>query len=171
MNARATVKNLSDFKLGRANRARVHILVYEENHLADTSRFIRAGANTMLDEDLMPGQSTEVDVSIPADQFKGVNMSRAKVVGLFDYLPGGNSGPADLLNAVLGVQAPISNVPTDTPEPPPATDTPEPTPTDAPTSTPRPIVFPTAGPSKTPVPPTAQPVHKGIYLPLLKRAD
>jgi hypothetical protein len=199
LNARATVKNLTDFVLGPSNLAKVHVLVYEESKLVETGRFVRAGASAYLSGNLNPGETATVNVTVPADQFRGVNMGRAKVVALFDYRNGGASGPFELLNAVMAVQGtlnaptavPTPGAPTDTPEPPPATDTPEATPTpglpretplptaNPPTATSRPIVLPTRAPTQTapaPTPPAptqpataTPPGARGIYLPLLKR--
>lgn len=190
VNARIDVTNRTDRTLGPANVARVHVLVYEDEKVAYTSRFVRAGSFFPLDEDLEPGKSASYELTVTPDKLRNVtNLNKFKVVGFIEYRPGGTTGAFDMLNAAMGEQGPLV-VPTATATTsmlPTATSTPVPLPTTEPmptavppTSVPPTTVPPTSVPPTAPpatevpptnvppttVPPTANPPGRVIFLPM-----
>jgi hypothetical protein len=76
----------------------VHAIVYEETHVADTDRFVRAVVSTAITS-LAPGDTATftLEVSLP-----GANWSRLHSVVLADYRPAGATGPYDMLQAAQG---------------------------------------------------------------------
>jgi hypothetical protein len=87
--------NLGEVTLSSSNHARLHAIVYEEAHIADTGRYVRAVASTAITS-LAPGATATftLEVSLP-----GASWNRLRSVVLADYRPAGTTGPYDMLQA------------------------------------------------------------------------
>ncbi len=93
----ARAENRSDEELSAdANDATLHVIVWEETHVADTDRFVRAASAHPLVQAVAPGGSVAVTADV---QLSGVIWDRIHAVALLDYRPGGDSGPYDVLQA------------------------------------------------------------------------
>lgn len=88
--------NRSDATLSSANGAALHAIVYEETHVADTDRWVRA-ASWIPIQNLPPGETGSFTIDVP---LAGVDWSKLHSVVLADYRPGGSSGAYDTLQAV-----------------------------------------------------------------------
>ncbi len=90
------VTNLADVTLQPSNSATVHAIAYEETHVADTDRYVRATDSVAVGT-LAPGESADYSLrlTLPAD----VAWDRVHSVVLVDYRPGGATGPYDMLAA------------------------------------------------------------------------
>ena len=84
-----------------SNSAAVHAIVYEDAHVADTDRFVRATASTDITSSLAPG-ATASFVLETAD-LSEVNWDKLHFIVLADYCPGGTSGAYDMLQAAVAV--------------------------------------------------------------------
>ncbi len=88
--------NLSDVTLNSTIGAKVHAIVYEEIHYADTGRWVRAAADQPISS-LAPGQTKSYTIEVPV---QGVDWDKVHSVVLADYRPDGPSGIFDTLQAV-----------------------------------------------------------------------
>lgn len=143
--AKINLTNRSGVTLGPTNRAEVILLVYEDFHFRDTSRWSRAGASQRLTTPLADGASASFELMIPAIALSQTNMSKIHVVAIADYKPDPAKGAFAMLQSAVAL---IGAAPTTTPFPTIALPTDEPEPTALPT-----INFPTI----EPVMPTAAP--------------
>lgn len=84
-----------------SNSATVHAIVYEDAHVADTDRFVRATVSTDITSSLAPG-ATASFVLETAD-LSGVNWDKLHFIVLADYRPGGASGAYDMLQAAVAL--------------------------------------------------------------------
>jgi hypothetical protein len=79
------VTNLSDTTLSSSNEASVHVIVYEDTHVADTDRFVRAATSVGITS-LAPDETKTYNLTIA---LQDVNWSKLHSVVLVDYRPGG----------------------------------------------------------------------------------
>ncbi len=88
--------NLSDVTLSAANSATLHVIVYEEAHVGDTDRWVRAATFRSI-SNLAPQATATFAVEIaPAGV---VDWDKVHSIVLADYRPGGASGAYDTLQA------------------------------------------------------------------------
>jgi hypothetical protein len=87
--------NRSDSALSSTNSATLHVIVYEENPIADTGRWVRAATAQPI-ANLPPGETQSFSVEIP---LQGVDWSRLHSVVLADDRPDGPDGAYDMLQA------------------------------------------------------------------------
>lgn len=87
--------NLAAETLSTANDARLHVIVYEQTHVADTDRWVRA-VRSISTGTIMPGDSKSFSVEIP---LSGVTWSKLHSVVLADYRPSDGNGSYDMLQA------------------------------------------------------------------------
>jgi len=83
--------NLSLVTLSSSNSATVHAIVYEDVHVADTDRFVRAAVFSDITSSLAPG-ATASFVLETAD-LSEVNWDKLHFIVLADYYPGGHLPP------------------------------------------------------------------------------
>jgi hypothetical protein len=79
------VTNLSETTMSSSNETSVHVIVYEETHVADTDRFVR-GSTSVGITSLLPNETKTFNLTIG---LHNVNWSRLHSVVLVDYRPGG----------------------------------------------------------------------------------
>jgi hypothetical protein len=88
--------NLSDVTLSSANSATLHVIVYEEAHVGDTDRWVRAATFRSISS-LPSGESASFSVEIaPAGV---VDWDKLHSVVIADYRSGGTTGAYDTLQA------------------------------------------------------------------------
>lgn len=90
------VTNLGEVTLSSSNIARVHAIVYEDAHVADTNRFVRGARSTGISS-LAPGATETYTIEISLSS--GLNWDKLHSVVLVDYRPGVNTGTYDMLQA------------------------------------------------------------------------
>jgi len=88
--------NLSGVTLSSANSATLHVIVYEEAHVGDTDRWVRA-ATTRSISNLPPGEAASFTVEIAPQGV--VDWDKVHSVVIADYRPGGTTGAYDTLQA------------------------------------------------------------------------
>jgi hypothetical protein len=88
--------NLSDATLSAANSATLHVIVYEEAHVGDTDRWVRAATFRSI-SNLPPGEAASFTVEIAPQGV--VDWDKLHSVVLADYRPGGTTGAYDTLQA------------------------------------------------------------------------
>ena len=93
------IKNLSGDILSPEKEATVHFIVYEDKHVGQTGRIVRAAPWMEITTDLMPGATMTFTLETP--DLSGVDWAKLHGVALVDYRPGGESGPYDMLQAVF----------------------------------------------------------------------
>ena len=91
------VTNLSQATLDSSNGAKLHGIVYEQTHVADTDRYVR-GVTSVAMSALPPGETAEYSFEVALG---AVDWTRLHSVVLVDYRPGGTTGPYDMLAADL----------------------------------------------------------------------
>lgn len=89
--------NESAAVLGPSNDATLHVIVYEEAHVGDTDRWVRAAASQGI-PDLAPGETAGFSEEISLAGV-GVDWGSIHAVVIADYRPGGSSGAHDTLQA------------------------------------------------------------------------
>ncbi len=99
--------NRCDETLRAGNDARLHVIVYEDIHLADTNRFVRAVRSITVGT-LAPDASKSFTVEVP---LTGVNWSKLHSVVLVDYRPSSGNGSYDMLQAAIAMPAGLGVVP------------------------------------------------------------
>ena len=88
--------NLSDETLSAANSATLHVIVYEEAHVGDTDRWVRAATFRSI-SNLPAGEAASFTVEITP---QGVaDWDKLHSVVIADYRPGGATGAYDTLQA------------------------------------------------------------------------
>ena len=90
---------------GAGSEAAVHAIVYEDAHVADTNRYVRAAVATSIAQALADGSSAFFTLESP--ELTGVNWDKLHSVALADYRPAGTTGPYDMLQAALAPRAGI----------------------------------------------------------------
>lgn len=94
--------NLSGATLSAANSAALHALVYEDRHVGDTGRIVRAAPWLGIAAEVAPGG--ESTATLDTDDLADVNWDALHTVVVADYVPG--PGPAyDLLQATVAKPA------------------------------------------------------------------
>ena len=88
--------NLSDVTLSSANSATLHVIVYEEAHVGDTDRWVRAATYRSISS-LPPGETASFSVEIAPQGV--VDWDKVHSIVLADYRPGGATGAYDTLQA------------------------------------------------------------------------
>jgi hypothetical protein len=88
--------NATDVTLGPANVATLHVIVYEEAHVGDTDRWVRAATFRSI-SNLAPEATATFSVEISPQGV--VDWDKVHSIVLADYRPGG-SGAYDTLQAV-----------------------------------------------------------------------
>ena len=88
--------NLSDVTLGAANSATLHVIVYEEAHVGDTDRWVRAATAQSI-SNLAPGETRGFSAEIAPQGV--VDWNKVHSVVIADYRPGGTTGAYDTLQA------------------------------------------------------------------------
>jgi hypothetical protein len=96
------VTNLSDVTLSSANRATVWALVYEDKHVVNTDRYVRAITSTAIST-LDPGGVASY--TLQTANLTGVDWSKLHYVALVDYRPDPSQRPYDTLQAVIAKPA------------------------------------------------------------------
>jgi len=91
-----TIRNLSETSLGPTNEATLHAIIYEEAHVADTDRWVRAATSTPIPL-LEPGEETTLSMELAVTGVQ--DYLKVHSVVLADYRPGGSSGRYDMLQA------------------------------------------------------------------------
>jgi hypothetical protein len=89
--------NLSDVTLSSANSATLHVIVYEEAHVGDTDRWVRAATAQPIST-LAPGETGTFTAEVAPQGV--VDWDKVHSVVIADYRPGGASGAYDTLQAV-----------------------------------------------------------------------
>ena len=89
--------NASDVTLSPANSAMLHVIVYEEAHVADTDRWVRAATYRSISS-LPQGETASFSVEIAPQGV--VDWDKVHSIVLADYRPGGSTGAYDTLQAV-----------------------------------------------------------------------
>jgi hypothetical protein len=84
--------NLSDATLSAANSATLHVIVYEEAHVGDTGRWVRAATAQSI-PNLPPGETRSFAAEIAPQGV--VNWDEVHLIVLADYRPGGATGAHD----------------------------------------------------------------------------
>jgi hypothetical protein len=92
------VTNQSGVTLGPSNSAAVHVIVYEENHIQYTGRFVRAAVATGI-SNLANNASANFTLDTP--DLVGVDWDELNFLVLVDYRPNGVSGAYDMLQAAF----------------------------------------------------------------------
>ena len=95
---KAQVTNRAGIPLNRTNDATVHAVVYENNKVKLTSRYVRA-ADTAQIQSLAAGATAAY--SLQTDPLSGVDWNKLAVAVMVDYLPNGFNHPYDMLQAAL----------------------------------------------------------------------
>ncbi len=88
--------NLSGVTLDSSNAAKLHVIVYEEKHVVDTDRWVRAAEGHAI-SNLAAGQTGNFTIEVT---LQGVDWDKIHTVVLADYRPDGASGSFDTLQAV-----------------------------------------------------------------------
>jgi len=91
-----SLTNLSDVTLSSANSASLHVIVYEEAHVGDTDRWVRAATFRSI-SNLEPEATASFTVEIAPQGV--VDWDKVHSVVIADYRPGGASGAYDTLQA------------------------------------------------------------------------
>jgi hypothetical protein len=94
----AKVTNQSGVTLSAGNYATVHAIVYEETHVYDTDRFVRAAISTPINS-LVPNATGTY--SLETAELSGLNWDKLHYIVLVDYAPSGSSGAYDMLQAAV----------------------------------------------------------------------
>ncbi|PWB68893.1 MAG: hypothetical protein C3F15_15790 [Holophagae bacterium] len=89
--------NLSGVTLSSANSATLHVIVYEEAHVGDTDRWVRAATAQSI-SNLAPGGTGAFTAEIAPQGV--VDWDKVHSVVIADYRPGGATGAYDMLQAV-----------------------------------------------------------------------
>jgi hypothetical protein len=103
VNFSVRVKNLSTKILSTSNDATVHVITYQQQHLALTNRFVVDAAHTSISS-LAVG-ATGVYQLQTAD-LVGVDWSKLHFIALVDYRPSASSSAHDTLQAAVAVPLP-----------------------------------------------------------------
>jgi hypothetical protein len=98
VNFTVQVKNLSNQTLSTSNNATVHVLIYQQQHLVLTDRFVVNTVNTPISN--LANGATGV-YQLQTIDLLGVDWTRLHFIALVDYRPGGASGPYDTLQAAV----------------------------------------------------------------------
>jgi len=93
------LKNLSENTLSVENEASVHLIVYEDKHVGQTARIVRAAPWAEITTELVPSATMTLTLETP--DLSGVDWSKLHIIALADYRPGGESGPYDMLQAAI----------------------------------------------------------------------
>ena len=93
------LKNLSSRTLSIENEATAHLIVYEDKHVGQTGRIVRAAPWAEITTELVPSATMTLTLETP--ELSGVDWSKLHVIALADYRPGGESGPYDMLQAAF----------------------------------------------------------------------
>ncbi len=94
------VTNLSGTSLAySSNSAAVHAVVWEDAHVADTNRFVRATVSTEITSSIADGESSFFILETP--ELTGVAWDKLHAAVLADYRPAGMTGAYDMLQATL----------------------------------------------------------------------
>jgi len=102
MRVYARLRNLSGATLSAANSATLHALVYEDRHVGDTGRIVRAAPWLGIASAVAPGG--ESTATLETDDLADVNWDALHTVVAADYVPG--PGQAyDLLQAAVAQPA------------------------------------------------------------------
>ena len=96
--------NLTGVTLSYANSAMVHGIVYEDIHVGDTSRYVRAVASTQIPNLASQASAT---YTFKTSDLTGVNWNNQHYLVLVDYKPGGTSGKYDMLQAAHALSLPF----------------------------------------------------------------
>jgi hypothetical protein len=88
--------NLSDETLSAANSATLHVIVYEEAHVGDTDRWVRAATYRSIST-LPPGEAASFTVELAP--LGVVDWDKLHSVVIADYRLGGATGAYDTLQA------------------------------------------------------------------------
>jgi hypothetical protein len=88
--------NMSGVTLGPANNATLHVIVYEEAHVGDTDRWVRAATFRSI-SNLAPEATASFTVEIAPQGV--VDWDKVHSVVIADYRPEGASGAYDTLQA------------------------------------------------------------------------
>jgi hypothetical protein len=92
--------NLSGVPLSvERNEAAVHLIVYEDRHVGQTGRIVRAAPWAEITTELAPSGTMTLTLETP--DLSGVDWSKLHVIALADYRPGGESGPYNMLQAAI----------------------------------------------------------------------
>jgi thiol-disulfide isomerase/thioredoxin len=102
------VTNLSNTVLSAwQNSATVHAVVYEEERIGLTGRYVRQTISTPISNDLLPSSTARFVLTTP--EITGVDWQKIRTVVMVDYQPNAN-GPYDMLQAVIPTTTPDFSV-------------------------------------------------------------
>lgn len=108
MRVTGQLTNLSGVTLSSAaNGATIHLIVYEDAHVADTDRYVRAALSTAIASGLADGATRAF--TLETADLAGVDWNKLHAVVLADYRPAGTSGPYDMLQAARADGAALSD--------------------------------------------------------------
>jgi hypothetical protein len=91
--------------LNSTNNAAVHAIVWEDTHVADTNRYVRASVSANITSVLADGTSATFVLETP--ELTGVDWDKLHAAALADYRPAGLIGPYDMLQAAAAPRAGI----------------------------------------------------------------
>lgn len=155
----AILTNRSSIPMGYSTRTTLTAMIYEDNRVIHTDRFVRLDKSLLITDDLDPDATGTYKITL--ENVRGINWAKAHLIVFADWLPPGSQA-FDMLQVAVATEG----VP---PEP-----TTPPTPVPPPTFAPPPTATPTEEPP-TPVPtveeptPTDEPPGVDIYLPITVR--
>ena len=98
VNFSVQVKNLSGMTLSTSNGATVHVLVYLQQHLVLTDRFVVNTVNTPISS--LANGATGV-YELQTIDLVGVDWSKLHFIALVDYRPSASSTKYDMLQAAV----------------------------------------------------------------------
>ncbi len=96
VHASITVTNRSGVTLSAANSAAVHLIVYENNKVALTHRYVRAAVRMDI---ASLENNASATYALESAALSGVDWAKLHFIALADYRPGGTAGAYDTLQA------------------------------------------------------------------------
>ncbi len=86
-----------------SNHATVHAIVWEDAHVADTNRYVRATVSADFTSSVADGANASFVLETP--ELTGIDWDKLHTAVLADYRPGGLTGAFDTLQAALAPRA------------------------------------------------------------------
>lgn len=94
-----SVTNHSNVSLSSANRATVHVLVYEERRVGLTGRFVHQALSQAITTPLAP--NAQASFTLQSQPLANVHWDALRFVALVDYLPAGSTAAYEQLQATF----------------------------------------------------------------------